>query len=209
MKERRVHDTSKDHPLTHILGGMSARQTTGKASNYIEQQEAIGQRELVMSTQLPVNGTKDKEAEWEALGVKLGPVDDEDIFRIAELPEGWSKKADPTHFMWSYLLDDKGRARASIFYKAAFYDRKAHVRFSQRYCVQERLSIKWGGDCPEGHVCYRVVDQGEEDLVLFESLKEVPEGVSDYEIRDLCRKECRSWLDANYPDHLNAHSYWD
>jgi len=32
--------------------------------------------------------------------------------------------------MWSYLLDEHGRRRVAIFYKAAFYDRSAFMRLN-------------------------------------------------------------------------------
>ena len=37
--------------------------------------------------------------------------------------------------MWSDLVDDKGRKRTSIFYKAAFYDRSAHIGVNRRYGI--------------------------------------------------------------------------
>jgi hypothetical protein len=46
------------------------------------------------------------------------------------LPPGW--KVVPTdHSMWSDLVDAKGEKRASIFYKAAFYDRDAFIRIEK------------------------------------------------------------------------------
>jgi hypothetical protein len=33
--------------------------------------------------------------------------------------------------MWSQLVDAEGVPRVAIFYKAAFYDRKAHMSFDQ------------------------------------------------------------------------------
>jgi hypothetical protein len=48
------------------------------------------------------------------------------MFRPATLPEGWRREGSD-HAMWSHIVDDQGRKRASIFYKAAFYDRGAHM----------------------------------------------------------------------------------
>lgn len=92
----------------------------------IRAQEKEGQRELANSELLPVEGTSN-EAEWAAIGVKLGkPKKGDPLFRHVILPSGW--KIVPTdHDMWSKLVDDKGRVRAEIFYKAAFYDRRAFV----------------------------------------------------------------------------------
>jgi hypothetical protein len=54
--------------------------------------------------------------------------------RSVKLPEGWHIKA-TDHSMWSNLVDDKGRNRASIFYKAAFYDREAFLSFNRRFSM--------------------------------------------------------------------------
>lgn len=92
----------------------------------IEAQEARGQEELVDSTQLPTVVRGDK-AVLEAEGVVFGePLPNDPIFCDATLPEGWAKR--PTdHSMWSELVDATGTVRAKIFYKAAFYDRKASM----------------------------------------------------------------------------------
>jgi len=93
----------------------------------IESQEAKGQTELVNSQQLPVDVDKKSRQKLEALGVKFGePLTDDPIFCNAELPNGWEKR--PTdHSLWSELVDAKGEKVAVIFYKAAFYDRSAHI----------------------------------------------------------------------------------
>ena len=67
----------------------------------------------------------------EAWGIVfLGPVPNDALFQYVTLPEGWHKQ--PTeHSMWSHLLDDKDRKRASIFYKAAFYDRSAQLHLEE------------------------------------------------------------------------------
>lgn len=111
-----IANTTKDHPLIKF---MLASEKGG-----IEAQEAQGQRQLVASEQLPAKG------DWEALaklGVKRGEhVDGDDMFVHAELPVGWQKRA-TDHSMWSELVDADGKVRASIFYKAAFYDRDAFI----------------------------------------------------------------------------------
>ena len=93
----------------------------------IEASEARGQHELVASTQLPCRVIGDK-SQLEAAGVVFGePTPNDPLFCEAKLPAGWKKEA-TDHSMWSKLVDDKGRTRASIFYKAAFYDRDAFLK---------------------------------------------------------------------------------
>ena len=48
------------------------------------------------------------------------------LFRPATLPDGWQRKASD-HAMGSHIADALGRQRVTVFYKAAFYDRKAHM----------------------------------------------------------------------------------
>ena len=97
----------------------------------IESQEKRGQDQVVASsgTTLPVDGSNTPEIA--ALGIKFGdPVEGDPLFRHAELPDGWSVKA-TDHSMWSDVVDANGKAKASIFYKAAFYDRRARISPAQ------------------------------------------------------------------------------
>jgi hypothetical protein len=48
------------------------------------------------------------------------------MFRQATLPPGW-KKTGSDHDMWSYVEDERGLRRVAVFYKAAFYDRRADM----------------------------------------------------------------------------------
>lgn len=94
-------------------------------ANPIERQEAQGQRELVHSALLPVDGSD--HPDMQAMGIEWGePANGDPLFRHAKLPAGWSKRA-TDHSMWSEIVDETGKKRASIFYKAAFYDRRADI----------------------------------------------------------------------------------
>lgn len=89
----------------------------------IEAQEKAGQIEQTFLDTLP----KDcPQAQFEALGFKfLG--EHNDLFLKVEFPKGWRKKA-TDHDMWTDIIDETGTKRGSIFYKAAFYDRRAEAR---------------------------------------------------------------------------------
>lgn len=91
----------------------------------IVQQEARGQKELVNSTQLPTKCSPASRATLEAAGVVFGKPNERDpMFCDATLPAGWKKVA-TDHSMWTDIVDETGKKRGSIFYKAAFYDRSA------------------------------------------------------------------------------------
>ena len=94
-------------------------------SNYIEGMESAGQTQLVNSELLPAESYH-----WEQLedmGIVRGaPVENDPLFIHATIPDGWTKQA-TDHSMHSNLLDERGIPRARIFYKAAFYDRRADI----------------------------------------------------------------------------------
>jgi len=98
----------------------------GETSRFIENQEHAGQQQLVRSELLPTD-THNNDAGFESVGFTFGkPLADDPMFRPATLPDGWAKQGSD-HDMWSYVVDQLGRRRAAVFYKAAFYDRSADM----------------------------------------------------------------------------------
>jgi hypothetical protein len=121
----RPENTSQRDPLLHLLGSLA-----DGSGGYIERMEADGQRQLVNSDRLPATGRTgcDADEAFLALGFEFGDPDPADpLFRPATLPPGWARQASD-HSMWSYIVDEHGRRRVAIFYKAAFYDRDAFMR---------------------------------------------------------------------------------
>lgn len=156
----------------------------------IEASEARGQAELVGSSVLPAE-MGDQRPAFEALGFWFGErVEGDPLFIHAELPAGWSK-APSDHDMWSYVLDDKGRKRVSVFYKAAFYDRRARMSLARRYDI--------GGVYPNG-------PRGERTAVAVTDLATGERiwsgGPEDW-------SEADAWLDANRPGHRDVATSWD
>jgi len=122
-----IHDTSKamQDPAEQLLLLAVGMSNHGDASEYIEAQEKAGQRQLVNSDRLPVRGSDDPE--FLTLGFTFGEPDPHDeLFRPATLPAGWNRQGSD-HAMWSHIVDQLGRKRVAIFYKAAFYDRSADM----------------------------------------------------------------------------------
>lgn len=127
-----IRNTTRDmrddpaEPLLALAEGMA----TGSAASFIERQERDGQRQLVNSDRLPTDRRGTPDEEWLALGFTFGDPDpQDDMFCPATLPPGW-KREGSDHAMWSYLVDELGRRRVGIFYKAAFYDRSAFMRLN-------------------------------------------------------------------------------
>lgn len=119
-----VRNTSKLDPFQNLV-------ETGLAGS-VEAQEARGQRELETSDVLPTDCGSEDRKELEAAGVVFGEkVKGDEIFTHVKLPAGW-KKQRTDHSMYTDLVDEKGAKRASIFYKAAFYDRSAALYIPKR-----------------------------------------------------------------------------
>jgi hypothetical protein len=122
----KIRNTTADmRDPANQMGLLAESMVTGSPETFIAGQERAGQHELVHSDSLP-SDCRDKEA-FEALGFTFGDPDPSDpLFMPATLPPGWEKRA-TDHSMGSVITDPLGRERVSIFYKAAFYDRKAHM----------------------------------------------------------------------------------
>ena len=178
-----------------VLGGMS----TGQA---IENQEKQGQKDACRTQALPIKGTLDKRETWEAMGFVFGSQAD-DLFVSVTMPDGWELK--PTsHSMWSDLLDDKGSKRASMFYKAAFYDMDAFINLSCRFSVQG-YDTK---DCdPKTLIRVSVYDATKPEAISVTEY-DCADGEKQYERREELIEEAREWLTETYPDWRNALAYW-
>ena len=179
-------------------------------SGAIERQEAQGQAEFANSDTLPTElqacyiGDERVPSKpiLEGFGVKfLGPVEGDALFQYVELPAGWKRK--PTdHAMWSELVDEKGRKRAGIFYKAAFYDRGAHLGLQSRFTVSRDYERK-------GEIVARVKD-GETTVFDTTPVPEAEKYTDEWTKQgDDAMGACRAWLDERYPNWRSPAAYWD
>ncbi len=176
---------------------------TGSPSDAILSQESDGQKSFVTSETLPTNMYGDTKAVLEAAGVKfLGIVEDDPLFQYVELPNGWKKVA-TDHSMWSNLVDNKGRKRASIFYKAAFYDRSAHIGVNRRYGI----SIDYNRLDAE-KVAVAMVTDGNAVIFATDPIG-FEEDEARYDAEDKARAIAASWLDEHYPNWKDASAYWE
>lgn len=189
--------------LAAAAAGDLANVMTAMRPGGIEAQEKAGQTTFVAGSTLPKDGLD--RAAFEKMGFKFGE-DVDTLFVSVTMPAGWQKQA-TSHSMHSDLLDDKRRTRASIFYKAAFYDRKAHIRLTRRYNESHYEPVNEKGEPAEpnkqSHYAVVVQDCGKEikRFGLYER--------SDYPTCDALEKEAHAWLDANFPQHNDATAYWD
>jgi len=171
----------------------------------VEAQEKVGQTMFVANDTLPHKFNFCKKEDFEKMGIVFGEKED-DLFSKVALPAGW-KKLPTDHSMWSRLVDHKGRERASIFYKAAFYDRDAFLNLTPRFstlCDPENSNSETSYDERKKGNWFGLVKDGEEVIFKTKPIKN-----PTYEQQTALRKEADDWLDAHYPEWRDATKYWD
>lgn len=188
--------------LAAALNGDLANALVAATPGGIERQEAEGQRKLVASTILPkeIQNATRQDLERD-LGFKFGKVED-DLFVNVHMPEGWHKKS-TSHAMWSDLVDPQGRRRGGIFYKAAFYDLKAHMYLTSRF------TIDGYSDAPEGepHRIVAVIDTTTGEPVFLAGTYDSSKS-KYWEQKDELNEKAINWLKEFYPDYTNPFAYW-
>ena len=172
----------------------------GGSSNAILAQEAQGQKELVKSDTLPTENLEACRKMIEKAGGKIGPIVVGDpLFTVVDLPKGWTKRA-TEHSMGSELLDEKGRVRATIFYKAAFYDRNARITPVRAIDISQDYNRR-------DAIVLTIMKHGN-PLHALEPL--VYSDKQAWDVRDKAYDIAKRWLAANgYPDWESVEAYWD
>lgn len=196
----KTHDTRiTPAVLAAIAAGDAANALVAATPGGIEAQEAAGQAMLVASEQLPKEMRGATREQLEALGFVFGGDVDE-LFVTAHLPPGWKKVAS-YHSMHSDLVDDKGRVRAGIFYKAAFYDRRADISFKSRYAENHYA------ECAEQPESYQV--QAEDAGQVIHVFGTYAKGSEGWDECNRLEKIARAWLDEKFPQWCDQLAYWD
>lgn len=213
------------------LGLIAAGTTPGGLHEILDHQERTGQTSLVHSTQLPVEGSPGHaatgadphrdDAAWAATGIEFGPVVEGEIFRDVTLPDGWTK-ASTDHAMWSDLLDANGRRRATIFYKAAFYDQSASIGLVPRFSVRRNMDGVLEAQ-NQGHAVpmqIQVLDGRDpiwssevEHLDAYPRNGTSKDRVAWWDDAEAVEQRHRelaiAWLETRYPDFRDLTAHWD
>ncbi len=205
MEKKKVPNTTKqvhEDPM-----GFLAEAFVCGTGNAVENQESRGQKDLCNSSQLPLNGIitdnyglpgGDQEV-FEGWGIKITSETVKDIFLDVELPSGW--KIEPTeHSMWSNLVDDKGQVRAKIFYKAAFYDRSAHINPCHKYSASADFLDE---DGKFKKIRPEVIDSNGNTMWAGEYIP------YDYTVSEGVYAEAKAKLEELYPNHKDYNAYWE
>lgn len=93
----------------------------------IEAQERMGQKDVCRKTMIPKEMIPNRRA-YEDMGIHIRN-DANDIFFSADYPKDWTIKPTNNPY-YSLIIDNTGKERAQIFYKAAFYDKSAYIRLT-------------------------------------------------------------------------------
>lgn len=160
----------------------------------IETQEKQGQLSLVNAARLPKRMTP-AQSVYEQIGIKFIDYADK-LFWNVEMPKGW--KIVPTnHSMWSDIVDEQGRKRGGMFYKAAFYDEDANMFLNVRY----------------NYNAYQEAGTGFYKTVITDAGKPIHEiGKRKDRENDKCDEhvdKANEYLDKHFPDWKNIVAYWD
>lgn len=225
MKDKEHRKHSKQDPEVDGLFMLAAAMSGDSIDNIVDSAGRGTQQRFCCDEQLPSEMGKDDKEILEGWGFKFSDEPSSDpLFLACRFPEGWKKK--PTeHYMYSHVVDDKGRQRARIMYKPEWYDRASSMFLHRRFSV---LSVHDAEQPP--YAQSQVFDGGE--VVYISEKHEFPDpnkiprtsyGVIEEEHRpayeaardaedaakEASRKECADWLEKDYPDWKSSAAYWD
>lgn len=181
---------------------------TNGASQAILNQEKRGQNHFVNSATLPKKCNNCTREQLEQIGIVF--LDDcSDLFVSVQLPNNW-KKESTDHSRWSKLIDENGNERASIFFKAALYDRNAFVNLVCRFSAHVEPVLGWKNSKESKWCCF--VNDCKKVIWASATLRKEPEDRDKWSIwikeKSSLRKLGVNWLDENYPDWKNPIAYW-
>lgn len=206
MSERQYNNPAA---LAAMAGGDFQNAIVAATPGGIEAQEAAGQRALVSTfRQLPKDMGADGLKTAVAMGFKIGKDVDE-LFVSVEAPAGWSMDA-TGHSMHNNILDAAGHERGAVFYKAAFYDRRAHGDWLTRYCIDRHYPTEDNDD-----VCViRAADRMTGETLHVSKPLTRPEGPYGDAHRkynaavESAIEEAKAALNRRFPDWQNPVAYW-
>ena len=213
-------NTKLDNEIT-LFDAFLYAQEGESPSKAIENQEKRGQRMVVEYHRLPKatnhcsgyhkhDDFEFTKAQYEKMGIKV--IDEyDDMFWNVQLPDGWKIEA-TSHPLWNDLIDDKGRKRASFFYKAAFYDRDAFINFETRYTIRvdhtaDYAEVGYEAWCKSPTIGH-VKDCGE--IIYSTTAKD---SFDDFrkqdEVEEATKEELETYMAEHYPDYKDVNAYWD
>lgn len=121
----------------------------------------------------------------------------------AMLPEGWQKE--DADRLWTYLFDEHGRKRASIFRKQTPWDRKSHIEVTPRFQLGKDFSLL----TQEGIMAWQVIFDGR--VIHTTAVYTFFDGNwrSEAKAEKAARREAKEWMRDRYPQWQSPLAYWE
>lgn len=177
----------------------------------IEAQEAAGASAMKANSRLPKSGLLERREALEKIGIVVGEEID-DVLVAVTLPEGWGLEGNNHHdARHMALFDDRGRQRAYVFIKVAFYDYTGYVEWNSAITVEDRRtdSEKDIYDEPEDAEVTIAVSVVKDGNVLHQTESVTTVRAKHYEAKQSLHAAAREWLDEHFPNHSDPFAYWD
>ena len=190
--------------LATITMGLAGEEDPGK---YLA---TAGQIRAVANLTLAKRMRPNREA-WEKLGFEFTDIEGDRLLVKAVLPEGWTINKSPKNYYFSYIFDEKGRARAEFFYAPQFWDRDAHMELITRF--KDRCHYSESND---GKDSKKIIYFGSEDEELFvagvvewKSTDSDEVKMENYLKEEELWEAAKKWGNEHYPNWRDIDAYWD
>lgn len=169
--------------------------------------QALNVQDRPTMSQLPTDtGAEGKQVikTLQAAGVQfLGVIKSDPIFQKVLLPAGWKLIA-AEQLMYLDLLDHKNRKRASIFYKAAAYDRRARMCLQQRYDVVREHEKEY-----LDNVAVAYVMDGPTVIYTVGPVPLYNQPLKPSKVGIQVENAAIRWLNTKFPQWRDRSAYWD
>lgn len=133
-------------------------------------------------------------------GVRFLGITSPLVFQQAALPAGWTIVDDLRHRRLQWLLDERRRKRARIFFKFDPWDSKAYAHVVSRY----RVEYDWEREDRE-LVSVALVLDGDKKIYETEPLIPLELGFK----YDVATAKAEAWLQIHFPRWRDPAAYWE
>ena len=162
-------------------------------------------QDVAVSTTLMAKDMNPGREVWESLGFEFADIEGDDVLCRAKLPEGWTMNATDSQY-WTEIRDENGMVRGKMFFKGAYYDRKARMALKQRYEIctdydeeSNTRKIYFGNNDEEIFVAGTLARPKNDDY----------EGFKKYELdTSILQMVAKEYANENYPDWKDVRAYW-
>lgn len=165
----------------------------------------VQQTTVVSAQNLPREIVGFGEVGWQALcqfwGMSVVGDVNASIFAVVIAP-GWSLRPQASGGPWSFLHDDRGRERASVYYGSATNGEGARMYLLRRYNIVTHYS-----DPSDESV--RIISGCDEAKIFREFGRVFARELNYFHEVERIQGEGRAWFDQNYAGWRDPFAFWD